>query len=151
VTPDADIEQIYRDEGDRLYYAVLAFAGDPDIAREAVAEAFARALAAQSSIRQVVPWVWKVAFRLASSDLKDRKRLKAASEIEERAVPEPQDLLEALAQLPERQRASIVLHYYAGYSLDEIASILGTRKGTIGTHLHRGRARLHELLEVDDE
>jgi RNA polymerase sigma-70 factor (ECF subfamily) len=151
VTPDADIEQIYRDEGDRLYYALLAFTGDPDIAREAVAESFARALASESSIRKVVPWVWKVAFRLASADLKDRKRLTDASEIEERSVPEPQDLVEALAQLSERQRASIVLHYYAGYSLDEIASILGTRRGTIGAHLHRGRARLHELLEVDDE
>jgi RNA polymerase sigma-70 factor (ECF subfamily) len=151
VTPDADIEQIYRDQGDRLYYALLAFTGDPDIAREAVAESFARALAFESSIREVVPWVWKVAFRLASSDLKGRKRLTDASEIEERPAPEPQDLVEALAQLSERQRASIVLHYYAGYSLEEIAAILGTRKGTIGAHLHRGRARLHELLEVNDD
>ena len=150
MTPDADIEQVYRDEGDRLYYALLAFAGDPDIAREAVAESFARALASESSIRKVVPWVWKVAFRLASADLERRDRL-TNSEIEERPGPEPHDLVEALSQLPERQRASIVLHYYAGYSLDEIASILGTRKGTIGAHLHRGRARLHELLEVDDE
>jgi RNA polymerase sigma-70 factor (ECF subfamily) len=150
VTPSADIEQTYRAEGDRLYYALLAYTGDRDVAREAVAEAFARALASASSIRDVVPWVWKVAFRLASTDLKDRERL-TNSEIEERPGPEPHDLVEALSLLPERQRASIVLHYYAGYSLDEIASILGTRKGTIGAHLHRGRTRLHELLEEDDE
>jgi RNA polymerase sigma-70 factor (ECF subfamily) len=143
------MEQIYREEGDRLYYALLAFTGDPDIAREAVAESFTRALASESSIRDIVPWVWKVAFRVASADLKDRHRL-TNSEIEEHPVPEPHDIVEALSLLPERQRASIVLHYYAGYSLDEIAAILGTRKGTIGTHLHRGRARLHELLEVDD-
>ena len=150
MTPSADIEQVYRDEGDRLYYALLAYTGDRDVAREAVAEAFARALASESSIRDVVPWLWKVAFRVASADLKDRKRL-TDSEIAERPVPEPHDLVEALSQLSERQRASIVLHYYAGYSLDEIASILGTRKGTIGAHLHRGRARLHELLEEDDD
>lgn len=150
MTPSADIEQIYREEGDRLYYALLAYAGDRDVAREAVAESFARALASESSIRDVVPWVWKVAFRVASADLKGRERM-TNSEIEERPGPEPHDLVEALSQLPDRQRASIVLHYYAGYSLDEIASILGTRKGTIGAHLHRGRARLHELLEVDDD
>jgi RNA polymerase sigma-70 factor (ECF subfamily) len=149
VTPSDDIEQVYRDQGDRLYYAILAYSGDPDVAREAVAEAFARALASESSIRDVVPWLWKVAFRVASADLKDRTRLADAA-VEERPAPEPHDLVEALAELPERQRASIVLHYYAGYSLDEIAAILGTRKGTIGAHLHRGRARLHELLEVDD-
>ena len=150
MTPSADIEQTYRAEGDRLYYALLAYSGDRDVAREAVAEAFARALASESSIRDLVPWVWKVAFRVASTDLKDRARL-TKSDIEERPGPEPHDLVEALSQLPERQRASIVLHYYAGYSLDEIASILGTRKGTIGAHLHRGRARLHELLEIDDD
>ena len=150
MTPSADIEQIYRDEGDRLYYAILAYSGEPDVAREAVAEAFARALASESSIRDVVPWIWRVAFRVASNDLKDRKRLTSPSDAEERPGPEPHDLVEAIGQLPERQRASIVLHYYAGYSLDEIASILGTRKGTIGAHLHRGRARLHELLEDDD-
>jgi RNA polymerase sigma-70 factor (ECF subfamily) len=150
VTPSADIEQVYRDQGDRLYYAILAYSGDPDVAREAVAEAFARALASESSIRDVVPWIWKVAFRVASTDLKDRTRLTALA-VEERPSPEPHDLVEALSELPERQRASIVLHYYAGYSLDEIASILGTRKGTIGAHLHRGRIRLSELLEVDDD
>jgi RNA polymerase sigma-70 factor, ECF subfamily len=150
VTPSADIEQIYRDEGDRLYYAILAYSGEPDVAREAVAEAFARALASESSIREVVPWLWRVAFRVASNDLKDRGRHTNAA-VEERPGPEPHDLVEALAELPERQRVSIVLHYYAGYSLDEIASILGTRKGTIGAHLHRGRARLLELLEVDDD
>ena len=150
MTPSAEIEHVYRAEGDRLYYALLAYTGDRDIAREAVAESFARALASESSIREVVPWIWRVAFRVAAADLKERKRL-TNSEIEERPGPEPHDLVEALSQLPERQRASIVLHYYAGYSLDEIASILGTRKGTIGTHLHRGRARLQELLQEEDD
>ena len=72
MTPSADIEQIYRDEGDRLYYAILAYSGEPDVAREAVAEAFARALASESSIRDVVPWIWRVAFRVASNDLSSR-------------------------------------------------------------------------------
>ena len=150
MTPDADIEQIYRDQGDRLYYALLAYTGDRDIAQEAVAEAFARALASASSIREVVPWVWRVSFRLAAAELRERARHGSGSEIQESPSPKPHELFEALAQLSERQRASIILHYYVGYSLEEIASILGTRKGTIGVHLHRGRARLQELLEEHD-
>ena len=143
------IEQVYRDQGDRLYYALLAYTGDADIAREAVAEAFARALGSVSAIRDPVPWVWRVAFRVAAADMKERKRFTAPVDGQQ-MMPEPPELFEALAQLSERQRASIVLHYYAGYSLDEIAAILGARKGTIGVHLHRGRARLHELLEDRD-
>jgi RNA polymerase sigma factor (sigma-70 family) len=150
-TTSADIEHAYRTEGDRLYYALLASSGDPDIAREAVAEAFARALASGTAIRDVRPWVWRVAFRITSSELRDRKRRRETPLEDHPARPEPNDLFEALEQLSERQRASIALHYYAGYSLDEIASILGTRKATIGVHLHRGRARLRELLEEDDD
>ena len=135
MTSDTDIEtieQVYRDQGDRLYFALLAYAGDPDVAREAVAESFARLLASATTIRDVRSWVWRVAFRVAAGDLRDRKRFSTANEVVEGASPEPHELFEVLAQLSERQRASIVLHYYAGYTLDEIAAILGTRKGTIG-------------------
>jgi len=142
------VERAYRDQGDRLYYALLAYTGDPEVAREAVAEAFSRALAS-TTIRDIVPWVWRVAFRVASQEQKHQRRTVEVPELGEETGPEPQDLLVALAKLSDRQRASIVLHYYAGYSLDEIAAILGTRKGTIGVHLHRARARLADLLEVD--
>jgi RNA polymerase sigma-70 factor, ECF subfamily len=149
VEPRHDIEQVYREQGDRLYYAVLGYSGDAEVARDAVAEAFARAIASGASIREPVPWVWRVAFRIASTEMKRRSKLAPPSDTEQMA-PEPPELFAALSELSERQRASIILHYYAGYSLDEVAAILGTRKGTIGTHLHRGRARLMELLEVRD-
>jgi DNA-directed RNA polymerase specialized sigma24 family protein len=151
VTPIVEIEQVHRDQGDRLYYALLAYSGDPEVARDALAEAFARALTSAATIRDVVPWVWRVAFRLAASSLKDRRRFSEALDSDQ-VGPEPSGLFEALSHLSERQRASIVLHYCAGYSLDEVAMILGTRKGTVGVHLHRGRARLRELLEytMDD-
>jgi RNA polymerase sigma-70 factor (ECF subfamily) len=149
VESDHDIEQVYREQGDRLYYGLLGYSGDPEVAREAVAEAFARALASSSSIREPVPWVWRVAFRLAAAEMKRRSRSSSLVEGEQ-VIPEPVELFEALSHLSERQRATIVLHYYAGYSLDEIAAILRIRKGTVGAHLHRGRARLLELLEVHD-
>ena len=145
VTPIVEIEQVYRDQGDRLYYALLAYSGDSEVARDALAEAFARALASVATVRDVGPWVWRVAFRLAAS----RRRFSDTADSEQ-VPPEPSGLFEALSHLSERQRASIVLHYYAGYSLDEIAMILGVRKGTVGVHLHRARSRLQELLEVHD-
>jgi RNA polymerase sigma-70 factor (ECF subfamily) len=149
VEPHQDIERVYREQGDRLYYAILGYSGDIDVSQEAVAEAFARALASADSIRALVPWVWQVAFRIAGAEM--RRRGKLAPPVDQvQTEPEPRGLFEALLQLSERQRASIVLHYYAGYSLDEIAVILGTHRGTIGTHLHRGRARLLKLLEDSD-
>jgi predicted RNA polymerase sigma factor len=46
----ADIEKTYRAEGERLFYALLAYSGDPEIARESVAEAFARAIASAAAM-----------------------------------------------------------------------------------------------------
>ena len=57
----------------------------------------------------------------------------------------------ALARLPERQRAAVILHYYADRSLSEIAQVLGISRATVGVHLHRGRARLKDLLEERDD
>jgi DNA-directed RNA polymerase specialized sigma24 family protein len=143
-----EIERAYREEGGRLYYALLGYTGSADVASEAVSEAFARAMNDQR-IRDLKPWVWRVAFRVASSEMKHRARHEA---LVDQVVPgpEPRALIDALAKLSDRQRASIVLHYYGGYSLDEIGQILGLRKGTVGVHLHRGRDRLRELLEVHD-
>jgi hypothetical protein len=49
-------------------------------------------------------------------------------------MPEPSDVLMALAKLSERQRAAIVLHYYAGHPLKEVAAIVGSTKATVGVH-----------------
>ena len=46
-----EIEQVYRDQRANLYYALLAYSGDPEVARDALAEAFARALASADRIK----------------------------------------------------------------------------------------------------
>jgi len=149
VEPEYDIERVYREQGDRLYYALLGYTGERESAREAMSEAFARAITSADSIHALVPWIWRVAFRIAGEEIKHRGRHSPLGD-SQASPPEPPELLEALAQLSARQRAAVILHYYAGYSLDEVAEILGTKKGTIGVHLHRGRVRLKQLLEVHD-
>jgi RNA polymerase sigma factor (sigma-70 family) len=60
------------------------------------------------------------------------------------------DLVRALARLSSKQRASVVLHHYAGFSTRETARIIGSTAGAVGMHLDRGRKRLRELLGEDD-
>ena len=45
----------------------------------------------------------------------------------------------------------MVLRFYAGYETDEIARLLGSSRATVRVHLSRGRRRLRELLEEEDE
>lgn len=52
----------------------------------------------------------------------------------------------ALARLPEPQRRVVVLHHLHGRSLEQLAAAEGVALGTIKSRLHRGRARLAQLL-----
>ena len=51
--------------------------------------------------------------------------------------------------LPPQYRAVIYLHYYEGYSAQEIARMLGKTPSAVASLLHRGRRRLKTLLESE--
>lgn len=53
----------------------------------------------------------------------------------------------ALAGLPYRQRAVLVLRYYADLPDAEIALVLGCRPGTVASLVHRGLERLREVVD----
>jgi RNA polymerase sigma factor (sigma-70 family) len=60
---------------------------------------------------------------------------------------EADELFDALARLPYRQRAALVLQYYVGLSHAEIADSLGCREGTVASLVHRGLAQLRKVVE----
>jgi RNA polymerase sigma-70 factor (sigma-E family) len=60
------------------------------------------------------------------------------------------DLLQALGELPVRQRAVLVLRYYGDLPETEVARILGCSLGTVKSAGSRGIARLREALERNE-
>jgi RNA polymerase sigma factor (sigma-70 family) len=145
--PEGEIDALYRSDGERLWRAVYAFARDPDIASDAVAEAFAQCLARGDDVRSPKAWVWRTAFRIASGELQRRGRFSALNtEPRYDLVEQDDDLMSALASLPRNQRAALVLRYYAGYDAKGIAGILGCGTATARVHLSRGRKRMETLL-----
>ena len=65
-------------------------------------------------------------------------------------APDP-DLQWALESLPEKLRVSLVLHYLAGYSYEQIASMLHIPQSTVRSRLSRGRKELQAVLGNDKE
>jgi len=146
------IERLYREEGRRLWLALLAYSGDREVASDATAEAFAQALARGDALLDPLAWIWRVAFRVAAGELKRRRR--ADQRLPEVADPGERragELVALLRQLPRNQRAAIVLHYYVDRPVREVAAVLGVTPATARVHLHRGRRRLRRLLEEADE
>jgi RNA polymerase sigma-70 factor (ECF subfamily) len=151
VTEASDLEQVYRDSGRRLWWALLAYTGDPEIASDATAEAFARALSAVETIREPAGWVWRVAFRIATTELRNARRTAPPGdrsyEMDHRAV----SVMIALERLSPNQRAVIVLFYLEDRPAKEIADLLDMSVATVSVHLHRARRRLRTILGDDDD
>ena len=61
------------------------------------------------------------------------------------------ETLMSVMSLPKKYRTVIHLHYYEGYSCEEIAELLGVSNGTVRTRLFRARAALKESLKEEFE
>lgn len=148
---ETDWEGVYRVEAPKLWHALVLQTGSPDIASDAVAEAFAQGIGRGERVRKPGAWVWKAAFMIARGDLQRRGRhLPNVPDTIAQVPTDTVDLIRALATLTPKQRGSIVLHHYAGYSTKETAAILGSTAAAVGVHLDRGRRRLREFLGEDD-
>jgi RNA polymerase sigma-70 factor (ECF subfamily) len=146
--PNEGVEAVYRADAERLWRAVYAFAGDVDIASDAVAEAFAQVLHRGTAVRDPAAWAWRTAFRISAGALKARAAGEAvqASPVEYVDRYGDPDLLAALRQLPDAQRAAVILFYYADLPIRDIAARLGSNSLAVRANLSRGRGRLRQLL-----
>lgn len=59
-------------------------------------------------------------------------------------------LMTALATLPTKERAAVVLREIEGLSTAEVAEILGSSEVTVRTQIHRAMGRLRELLKKEE-
>jgi RNA polymerase sigma-70 factor, ECF subfamily len=150
-----DYDEIWRESGATLWRSVYAYAGGQrEVADDAVAEAFARAMSRDGEVRDPLAYLYRIAFRVASAELARRKREEA--QMPEQTIADPNqnglsDLFGALRRLTPAQRAAVYLHYRADLPVREVAHLTGMSSAAVKVHLMRGRRRLRELLGAEDE
>ena len=145
-----DYAALYREIGPQLWRAILAYSGGRrHVADDAVGEAFARAMENRTSIRSPYPWLYRTAFRIAAAEL--RREVREGPE-EDAYLDDPAtgDLWRAMGQLPPKTRAAIYLHYQADLPVREVARLTESSVAAVKVQLHRGRARLRELLGTEE-
>ena len=151
LTKQRDYAVLYQAVGPRLWRAIYAYSGGlRDVADDAVAEAFARAIQHDGAIRRPEPWLYRTAFRIAAAELRRRR---SQTGIGDRAYEQPRDVVEiltALHRLTPSQRAAVYLHYQADLPVREVARLMGTSVAAVKVHLHRGRRRLRALLGTEE-
>jgi RNA polymerase sigma-70 factor (ECF subfamily) len=151
VEREHDFDRLFREDAPGVWRTMVAFTGGRrDIAEEAVAEAFARALQHEAGIRDPIAWIYRTAFRIARAEMRRQGRHGEATETAEEDAAGTGEVLRALRQLSPNQRAAIVLRYEADLPVDEVARRMGIAAPTVRVHLHRGRNRLRELLGAEE-
>jgi RNA polymerase sigma-70 factor, ECF subfamily len=166
--PDAFAELVRRHR-DRLWAVALRTLGDPEEAADALQDALLSAYRRAATFRgeaRVTTWLHRVVVN-ACLDRMRRRAARPSVALPERPdgglddrdpalrvdVADPVEAREtalevaaALARLPAEQRAALVLVDMEGYSVAEVAAILGCAEGTVKSRCARGRARLLPLL-----
>jgi RNA polymerase sigma-70 factor (sigma-E family) len=155
----ADAVRLY---GPGAYRLALRLTDDPQRAEDAVADALAKVWVQfrRGRVDAVGPYLRRAVVNQVTSSFRrravERRWLERRSgddrgerELDAQAADE-ELFRAALAQLPERQRAAVVLRYWEDASEREIAEALGCTAGTVKRHLHRGVGRLRQLLTDAD-
>jgi len=153
---DESFDVWYSREHPRVLSASVALSGDADAAREATDEAFARAIDHWGSVSDMaVPGAWaqRVALNCLRRALR-RRRLERLVHWRSPAPVEPPlvnpELWAAVRALPERQRLAVVLRYVSDLTEQQVAEVMGVRRGTVASTLAAARARLAGTLCDDD-
>ena len=67
------------------------------------------------------------------------------------SAEEAERIRAALSELPFEPRQAVVLRFYAGMTIPEIAETLGWREGTVKSRLHRALKQLRDVLETQSD
>jgi RNA polymerase sigma-70 factor (ECF subfamily) len=156
----ASFEAAVHEHSRRLYGVALSITRDAHEAEDAVQETMVKAWKRWHSLRDPdrrSAWLTRICVNHCIS--RKRKRslalLTRATSLSDTDVAAPvqdtadPDLSSACARLTRHQRAVLTLHYHYGFSLDEAASLMNSRPGTVRSHLARALAALREELQGD--
>ena len=146
---------------DVLYGTAVLMTGDRAQAEEHVQEAFLaawRGMQGFHSERPVKPWLVRI---LVNTVVSQRRRravstvpLEYESEADDAARPAEEieaqhdrlAIREALAGLNPDQRQVVVLRFFAGLTVPQLAEAIGVREGTVKSRLHRALGQLRDQM-----
>ena len=139
-----------------VYRLAYARTGSRADAEDVMQEVFLRLVKAGpdfDSEEHAKAWLLRVASNCANLfRLPWRKREEPLDEnLSAPERPEEGSVTQAVLSLPARYRIPIHLYYYEGYSVAEIANILGRSEGTVKSRLFRARDLLRNQLREEED
>jgi RNA polymerase sigma-70 factor (sigma-E family) len=159
IDADALVVALFRQEGQSLVRLARIFVDDRNAAEDLVQEAFIRLSRSAHRIQdesKAAAYLRSIVLNLARDNNRrglvslrhhlpqDERRASTEDEIE--LEEDKQQVIDALRELPHRQRTALVLRYYEELGIDDIATAMGISRNSVKTHLTRGLAALEQKL-----
>ena len=158
-----DWEEVARRYGRFLFTVAYRLTGHEEDAQDLVQDVLLRVRRGLETYRpgSMEAWLSRITTNVFLDEVRRRKRRPtvALPDDPERVLPTapspdealaaarlPDDVQQALLQLPDDYRAAVVLCDVAGLSYAEIGDAIGVPMGTVRSRIHRGRAILREAL-----
>ena len=168
---DDALTQMYESFHDDLYYYIFKTVNDPELAADLTQDTFIEILQSIGSLQEpaaFVTWSRQIAYRRCTAYFKKRHDLLVDEDedgysvfdtiAEDRAEFIPDEALDKedlkqtihsiLNDLPEEQRAAIMMRYFDELSVADIAKIQGVSEGTVKSRLNYGRKAIKESVET---
>jgi len=143
------LDALFRAHADSLVRVAYLLTGSEGVAEDLVQDVFARLARRPRSIEHPDAYLRSSVVNAARSW--HRRRVleirHARPSLPEHASLDARELADALDVLNVRERAVVVLHYYEGRSIDEIAQILDCPRGTAASLQSRALAKLRKVIE----
>jgi RNA polymerase sigma factor (sigma-70 family) len=146
----------------RLDQAARLILRDPELARDAVQEALIRAWRDLPKLRdpdRFDAWLHRLTVNSCLDQTRRRRRRLVEVELTPIHAPSTSDTTRAhadrdqvdrvLRQLDERGRAIVVLHYYVGMPLTDVAATLAIPIGTVKSRLHRALTEMRVAIDAE--
>jgi DNA-directed RNA polymerase specialized sigma24 family protein len=154
-------DQFCRDLWPRLAAAMGLLAGDPSAGEDIAQETLARVWAPWdhvSGLDAPEAWAYRVAVNLSRSRYRrlaaERRALARVGAVDVPGGPDAADALAiraAVSALPQRQRAALVLRYFADLPVVAVAEILRCAPGTVKSLTSQAIEHLRIDFAVDDD
>ena len=140
--------EFYAGHFTELVRLAALLSGSADAAPDLVQDCFVRLHGHWASVRQPLPYVRRSVVHACASHHRRAARARRQPPPEVRvSVLEADELEDALAKLPSRQRAAVVLRYYGDLPDADIARALRCRPGTVRSLIHRALIDLRRTIE----
>ena len=137
---------------DSVYRLAMVYLRNPHDARDCCQDVFVKLMEHRknfASDEHRKAWLLAVTKNTCRDQLRRAVRRQTASLEALASLPGPQadnDLLATIFNLPENDREVLYLHYYEGYAVREICTLLRLRESATKQRLLRARTKLKELL-----